>query len=127
MLYDNLVPWPTGAAGLGQSLTRAMDVASWGSLPGSWTAAAPSPGTAGFALVQPGDSNMDGRFDQQDIIMVLQGGKYLADDSATFAEGDWNGDGVFNQLDIVAALRAGNYAPGARAVDAVFAALSKNG
>ena len=54
---------------------------------------------------QPGDANLDGRFDQLDIVMVLQAGKYKTGQPATAAEGDWNGDGWFDQLDIVMALR----------------------
>ena len=54
------------------------------------------------ARYQPGDANMDGRFDRLDIILVLQAGKYLTGQPATFAEGDWNGDGRFDRLDIVA-------------------------
>lgn len=59
--------------------------------------------------VVPGDSNGDGLFSQLDIVAVLQAGKYLSEETATFGEGDWNGDGHFNQLDIVAALQTGNY------------------
>lgn len=61
---------------------------------------------------QPGDSNHDWRFDQLDIVQVLQAAKYLTEEPATFEEGDWNGDGVFDQLDIVAALQTGNYLQG---------------
>jgi hypothetical protein len=74
--------------------------------------------------VAPGDANRDLRFDQLDIVQVLQAAKYLTGQPATFEEGDWNGDGVFDQLDIVAALQTGNHLKGpyaARAVEAVFA------
>jgi hypothetical protein len=57
-------------------------------------------------------------FDQRDIVLVLQGGKYLTGRPATFAEGDWNNNGVFNQADIVAALQTGNYLQGPYAVSA---------
>ena len=60
----------------------------------------------------PGDANRDGQFDQQDIVQVLQGGKYKTGQPADFSEGDWNQDDVFNQLDIVTALQAGTYLSG---------------
>ena len=59
--------------------------------------------------VGAGDANADGRFDQFDIITVLQKAKYNILEAATWAEGDWTGDGFFDQHDIVAALQIGNY------------------
>ena len=56
-----------------------------------------------------GDANGDGSFDQLDIVQVLQAGKYLTGEHATFEEGDFTGDGVFDANDIVAALQQGNY------------------
>ena len=58
---------------------------------------------------KPGDANRDGRFDQLDIIHVLQSAKYLTGESAVWEEGDWNGDSVFDESDIVAALQVGRY------------------
>ena len=74
----------------------------------------------------PGDANGDLRFDQADIVQVLQAAKYLTGASATFEEGDWNGDGFFDQLDIVAALQSGNYLTGPNAVQAVDAIFEHN-
>lgn len=83
--------------------------------------------------LSPGDANRDFRFDQQDIVQVLQAGKYLTGQPATWGEGDWNGgpggyaaepprgDGTFNQQDIVAALQSGTYLTGA------YAAISAGG
>jgi hypothetical protein len=48
-----------------------------------------------------GDANQDGRFDQIDVIAVLQAAKYRTGQSATWSQGDWNGDGLFNQFDII--------------------------
>ena len=59
-----------------------------------------------------GDSNRDGRFDQEDVIIVLQAGKYLTKQPANWNEGDWNRDGVFDHLDLIAALTLGAYSPG---------------
>ena len=56
-----------------------------------------------------GDANGDGSFDQQDIVRLLQGGKYSGGAQADWTEGDFNGDGLFNQADIVAALQTGKY------------------
>jgi hypothetical protein len=60
----------------------------------------------------PGDSNEDRSFNQFDLIEVLQGGKYITGQPATWRQGDWNGDGVFNQVDIIAALRPNHYLQG---------------
>ena len=70
-------------------------------------------------LLQAGDADQDGDFDQLDLVKVQVAGEYLTGQPATWGEGDWNGilpvfstkppqgDGVFNQLDIVAALPGG--------------------
>jgi hypothetical protein len=59
-----------------------------------------------------GDANLDGQFNQLDIVRVLQSGKYRSAEPAVWAEGDWTGDGLFSQLDIVAALQEGVYLQG---------------
>jgi hypothetical protein len=56
-----------------------------------------------------GDANGDGSFNQQDIVLVLQAGKYMTGAAVEWTEGDFNGDGLFNQADIVAALQTGKY------------------
>jgi hypothetical protein len=73
----------------------------------SWTPENPKP-----RVRRAGDGNGDGQFNQLDIVWVLQAGKYLTSQPATFAQGDWNGDGVFDRLDIVAALQTGDYLRG---------------
>ena len=60
----------------------------------------------------PGDANRDFLFDQADLILALDGGKFATHEPALWSEGDWNGDGVFDTLDIVAALQTGNYLQG---------------
>ena len=60
-------------------------------------------------IFSPGDANRDLQFNQLDIILVLQGGKYITGEASTWAEGDWNGDGLFNQFDLVSALISGGY------------------
>ena len=43
--YDSKAPWPTGAAGSGQSLQRRVE-SGYGNDPAAWLGASPSPGTA---------------------------------------------------------------------------------
>lgn len=59
-----------------------------------------------------GDVNFDNQFDKDDIMLVLQAGKYGTGEQAAFRQGDWNGDGVFNSGDLVLALQEGNYGQG---------------
>ena len=68
---------------------------------------------------QAGDANQDGQFDQLDVVVLLQAGKYNTAEAATFEEGDFNGDGSFDQLDIVAALQTANYLQGPYTADRV--------
>ena len=42
-------------------------------------------------LLQPGNADQDGDFDQDDIVQVQLAGKYLSRQSTTWGEGDWNG------------------------------------
>ena len=56
-----------------------------------------------------GDADLDKVFDSQDLIQVLQVGKYELRVSATWSEGDWNGDALFNTSDLVLAAQAGAY------------------
>jgi hypothetical protein len=104
-------PWPEFVAGEGRSLTRISSVVG-GPSATAWRAAPPSPGTTSFQEIVVGDSDGDGDFDQADIVLALQGGKYLTGQSARLEDGDWNGDGLFNQHDIITALQAGTYSAG---------------
>ena len=51
----------------------------------------------------------DSRFDQLDLVLALQSGKYMTGQPAEFSEGDWNSDGSFDRLDVVFALQSGSY------------------
>lgn len=62
-----------------------------------------------------GDSNLDGLFSTQDMVVVFQAGKYELDVDAGWADGDWTGDGRFATDDLVAAFQDGGYEQGARA------------
>ena len=59
----------------------------------------------------PGDSNLDGVFNDLDIVLVFQAGEYLDNlaGNSSWATGDWNGDGEFNEADLVYAFQAGRY------------------
>jgi hypothetical protein len=70
-----------------------------------------------------GDSNLDGVFNQLDIVQVLQAGKYShftdRDKPATWAEGDWNGYWEFGHNDIIDVLQANTYRAGPLAAKTV--------
>jgi hypothetical protein len=77
-------------------------------------------------LLQPGDADQNGQFDQLDLVKVQIAAKYLTGQAATWGEGDWDGapasggvpgnpppgDNRFDQIDIIAALNAGLYLTG---------------
>ena len=56
-----------------------------------------------------GDSNLDGVFDQSDLVAVFQAGKYESGQAASWSEGDWNGDQRFDSADLVLAMNSGGY------------------
>jgi uncharacterized protein YjbI with pentapeptide repeats len=64
-----------------------------------------------------GDANLDGLFDNVDLVSVLQAGEYNDGRyrNSSWATGDWNGDGEFDRADLVLALQDGGYAQGPRA------------
>ena len=62
-----------------------------------------------------GDVDLDGLFDRDDLVSIVQTDKYGRDLFATWNEGDWNADGRFNQDDVVLALQDGGYDRGALA------------
>jgi hypothetical protein len=65
-----------------------------------------------FFQAAPGDSNGDGMIDQVDLILALQGNRYLQGPAATWEQGDWDGDNDFDQFDLVEALATGLYLKG---------------
>ncbi|MCA9150430.1 MAG: DUF2202 domain-containing protein [Planctomycetales bacterium] len=58
-----------------------------------------------------GDSNQDGVFDSNDLMLVMQSGEYEdgVDNNSSYVEGDWNGDGDFDTTDFVFALQNSSY------------------
>ena len=58
-----------------------------------------------------GDINLDGVFDETDLIQAYQNGHYEdnLESNSGWNEGDWNGDGEFDSSDLVMAFQAGRY------------------
>ena len=58
-----------------------------------------------------GDSNLNGVFDSEDLVTVIQAGEYedAIEDNSTWSEGDWNCDGDVTTRDFVRAFLAGGY------------------
>ena len=65
-----------------------------------------------------GDSDLNGQFDEQDIVAGFTAGKYLTGDAASWAEGDWDGNLAFDDQDFLAAFIAGGYLQGTRGATA---------
>ena len=63
----------------------------------------------------PGDANLDGRFDSEDLVHVFIAGQYEDGVAANsgWATGDWNCDGEFDSEDVVEAFRFGGYSSAA--------------
>ena len=60
----------------------------------------------------PGDADLNGNFNQLDIVSVLQQDKFLKGLLAIWSEGDWNGNNLFDFSDLDAALEPGHYLQG---------------
>ena len=79
---------------------------------------------ANVASLRPGDANRDFVLDQFDLVRILQGGKHMTSEPATWGEGDFSGgpggwwgsppvgDRLFHQRDIVATLQGNGYMTG---------------
>ncbi len=67
-----------------------------------------------------GDANLDGEFNTNDFVTVLQAGEYEDDEplNSGWATGDWNGDAEFDTGDLVSAFQDGGFEQGPR-TDAV--------
>jgi hypothetical protein len=59
----------------------------------------------------PGDANLDGTFDSQDLVSVFQSNHYEDEIrlNSRWADGDWNGDGEFDSSDLVRAFQIGGF------------------
>jgi hypothetical protein len=64
-----------------------------------------------------GDANLDGVFNNGDLVTLLQAGEYEDGlyGNSSWGTGDWDGDGDFTRQDLVLALRDGGYGQGPRA------------
>ena len=100
VFYDNLEPWPSGAAGEGNSLQRTSPTL-YGNLAGSWIATSPSPGTANFGG-PAGDVTGDGAVDAEDIDAIYDAIN-TGNDASRF---DLNGDESVDQTDVVFLVQA---------------------
>ncbi len=98
--YDDRAPWPQ-SADHGERSLQLSDLVDFGfgSLPTSWFAAEPTPGTVQLAPVLPGDADGDGVVDGNDFL-AWQGGFGTAV-GATREIGDFNGDGAVNGDDFL--------------------------
>ena len=127
--YDDDVPWPSAADGIGSSLQRRLG--TFGNDVNSWLVGSPSPGTAtvagptfdlnGDAVVDvndidhlcqamaandiASDLNGDGLVDQADLLQLVEIG-------LNSVIGDSNLDGIFGSGDLVAIFQAGEYEDG---------------
>ena len=66
----------------------------------------------GWQEAWAGDSNLDGKFDHLDVVLVAQRDQYRSGQVASWADGDWNDDLRFDQRDLVTALAQGAYLTG---------------
>lgn len=67
-----------------------------------------------------GDSNLDGEFSTQDLVVVFTAGQYEDNivGNSTWATGDWNGDGEFDSSDFVRAMQSPGFELGPRETSA---------
>ena len=58
-----------------------------------------------------GDSNLDGVFNSNDLVLIFQAGQYEDNipGNSTWETGDWNGDGDFSTSDLVFAFERSEY------------------
>jgi hypothetical protein len=56
-----------------------------------------------------GDADLNGEFNSQDFVQVLNVGKYETGKFATWEEGDWNADLRFTSGDLVSVFTSGGY------------------
>ena len=114
--YDSQSPWPTAAAGTGQSLTRTAPGA-FGDLATSWTASPPSPGAVSY--VDPGDYDRSGVVNGGDFLLWQR--SYGASVTpGTFEGADGDGDGTIGGGDL--AVWASHFGSGAASVELATAA-----
>ena len=111
---DGWVPETDGDGPSLQIIDEQDELEFW-ELGQSWRASYVDGGTPGTSDSQlPGDSNHDGLFDSNDIVLVFQAGKYEDEipNNATFEEGDWDGNGDFDTQDFVYVFQMGHYETG---------------
>jgi len=105
--YDDALPWPIDADGLGMSLTRTV-VTNFGNFAASWIGTTPSPGATMFVPLSAGDMSGDGLVNLGDVNLIIM----ALVDPTTFAalyshvntqqQGDVDGSGTFDTGDLSA-------------------------
>ena len=70
----------------------------------------------GILQTNYGDSNLDGRFDSEDLVQIFRAGQYEDEIplNSGWADGDWDGNGEFDTGDLVVAFRSGAYRAAAK-------------
>ncbi len=98
VIYDDVMPWPAGPDGTGQSLSR-VTAGFWGRDAASWDATTPTPGEFQSAIqFYPGDANLDGVTDVRDF-MIWNVNKFT--DGTTWEQGDFDLNGVTDVRDFM--------------------------
>ncbi len=92
VLYDDKVPWPTGADGTGNSLQR-KSADAFGNDPASWFSGRPTPGELLASI--PGDFNGNDQLDEPDINLLFVQLRSANPDLSY----DLTGDGKVDDLD----------------------------
>jgi hypothetical protein len=79
----------------------------------AWRPSVPLGGTPGSEPEMAGDVNQDRRFDEADLLAVLQAGQFEDNvpGNSSYASGDWNGDGDFTTADLIYAFQFGLFLP----------------
>jgi hypothetical protein len=120
--------WHDGTDGDGRSLElvdATQPISTWNDA-ASWRASAAIGGTPGQSYRVVGDSNEDGVFDTNDLLLAFQSGEYEDNvpNNSAWADGDWNGDGEFTSADLVLAFQVGGYVPTGELNPAIPSTLS---
>ena len=65
---------------------------------------------------RPGDANINGSFNSEDLVKIMNAGRYDNGQLATWQEGDFNSNDLFTSEDLVHAFTHGRYRAPRRAV-----------
>jgi len=99
VLYDDLIPWPVTADGVGNTLHRTHST-GWGNNASSWTGGPPGPGKMDL----PGDTDLDGDVDTGDLTTAIINFTSAGGTGRVWSEGDFDGDGDVDTGDLTTAI-----------------------